>query len=361
MMKKIVFITSDVHDPHTIKRIEEFKAHGFRIKVYGFRRGEEVTPDDIILLGNIEDLHYSKRLPTLFKGIRKALKEQANSDNILYYFGLDIASVGTMIDGHHKYIYEECDLSHTYIRNALIRGFFDKADKYIIKKSLLTILTSEGFAKYHFGDEMPGNVRIITNRLDAAVMQCAPSRKKDLNIEHLSIGFVGGVRFKSIYSFAEYFIKTYPQHDFHFFGRIAAGYIDKYKSLEQYSNCHFHGAFTSPIDLPAIYSQLDMVLSTYDVDIANVRYAEPNKLYESIFFETPIIVSKGTFLADRVKRLGSGYSVDPLSGDSINKFVNGLSKEDVQSKIENIRKLPKQMAINTNDEFFESLRTILNE
>ena len=35
----------------------------------------------------------------------------------------------------------------------------------------------------------------------------------------------------------------------------------------------------------------DMVVATYDVTIENVRYAEPNKIYEAIFFETPIILS----------------------------------------------------------------------
>ena len=99
-----------------------------------------------------------------------------------------------------------------------------------------------------------------------------------------------------------------------------------------------------------------MVLSTYDIDNINVRYAEPNKLYESIYFETPIIVSKGTFLADKVKDMNVGYAINGMDANEIDSFVQNLKKEDLEEKIDSIRKYDKMIAISKNPDFFEKLR-----
>ena len=62
----------------------------------------------------------------------------------------------------------------------------------------------------------------------------------------------------------------------------------------------------------------------YDTNSGNVRIAEPNKLYESIFFETPIIVSSNTFLAKRVKQYNAGDDIDASNDSAIIDYVNNL-------------------------------------
>ena len=98
-------------------------------------------------------------------------------------------------------------------------------------------------------------------------------------------------------------------------------------ALEERDNVHFHGHFKNPDDLPLVYSQIDVVVSTYDVENVNVQYAEPNKLYESIYYRTPIIVSKGTFLAKQVERFHSGYAVDVSEDQNIVSLVHQIENE----------------------------------
>ena len=111
--------------------------------------------------------------------------------------------------------------------------------------------------------------------------------------------------------------------------------------------------------MPEIYSQIDLVLSTYDVKYDNVRYAEPNKLYEAVYFETPIIVSKGTFLADKTLKLGIGYEVDPLNEKEVVEFVNGLTPESLENCRQHARALGKEWALNINTAFFEKLSLMI--
>ena len=98
------------------------------------------------------------------------------------------------------------------------------------------------------------------------------------------------------------------------------------------------------------------MLSTYDAEYENVRYAEPNKIYESIYFEKLIIVSKNTFLSEKVHKLGIGYSVDAMNDAEIVDFVNRLSVDEIQRCVNEIKKIDKDYCINVNPELIN--RTI---
>ena len=90
-----------------------------------------------------------------------------------------------------------------------------------------------------------------------------------------------------------------------------------------------------------------------------MRCAEPNKFYESLYFDTPIIVSEGTYLSERVRQFNSGYVVDAMNDNSIDNFINGLTFKDINEKMESIKKVPKKDSVNINDEFFLKLKQVL--
>ena len=52
----------------------------------------------------------------------------------------------------------------------------------------------------------------------------------------------------------------------------------------KFPNVKLHGKFKNPSDLSVIYNKIDLNVICYDTTSINVRIAEPNKLYESIFF-----------------------------------------------------------------------------
>lgn len=358
--KAIVFLLSSAEIPRTIKRIEEFVEHGYDVKVFAFYRKSKLSiighSFEIIKIGELSSQQsYYKRLCAMYKGVKEVHKRFSHN-TVYYLFGLDVAIVAKMV-GIRKYIYEEADMTHTYIRVGVIRSLLEKLDKRIIRKSLLTVFTSEGFAKYHFGNKVPNNVVFIPNRINKAVYKCEECSKNAIDIEHLKIGFVGGFRFKSIMNVATYICKNKPSIEFHLFGVIDDKYADEYKSISNFPNFYYHGSFITPTDLPRIYSQIDLVLSTYDIEFENVRYAEPNKIYEAIYFRTPIIVSSGTFLGDKVNRLGIGYIIDPLCDESIRDFIDGLTLNSINEKIGNLYKLDRTDAVNDNTPIFKRIST----
>lgn len=357
MKPTIIFIASTITDSHCKNRIEQFIQQGYQVIVYSFRRDNEKTPTDlpydVNIIGEIVSANYLKRLQNYFKGIRALTSKHNNDQHILYYvFGLDLALFLRLFVKSKKYIYEEADLVQTYLPNKIITSIFNHIDRQTILHSLYTILTSEGYLKYHFrSGNYPQNILIIPNKLNPAILKY-PVLVKPTNIDHLRLAFVGGARFDSIDCFVEVFLSHFPQHEFHFYGPVEPR-MNRF--AEQYQNVFYHGRFKNPEDLANIYKNIDVLLCTYDYRFDNVRYAEPNKLYEAIYFRKPIIVSTNTFLSEKVSSLNIGYSIDPFDTSSIVSFIQNLSLQSIQEKQDACSKIAQEDCLMNDELLFKQL------
>lgn len=360
-MQKIVFILNNYVDSKSSKRIAEFQKEGFDVDVYCFDRhkvAHQKFDYPVSIIGVFsDDVPYIKRIGIIRKGIASVVSKFSQPDPITYYIdGLGVASVACFMI-KHPYIYEECDLVHTYIHNPIVRKAFDVLDKRIIARSLETILTSEGFAQYHFGGvNLPHNVSYIFNKLNPKIEDCAMIPKRETDMQHLRFAFVGQPRFKSVYSFAHHLLKNFPQHEFHLYGAALGSEGAAFQDLNQYPNFFTHGRFKNPTDLPAIYADIDVVISTYDVEYVNVQYAEPNKIYEAIYFATPIVATNGTYLANKVCSLGVGFAIDPLDEQAVVDFVNGLTLECLKETASTAQTIDKRTLIDDNRQLMNKLK-----
>lgn len=358
---KIIFIINSIQNQRCTKRLEEFVEHGYSVEAYAFSRNVNVpvrkTNLSVSIIGEYSNnIPYKKRVSILYNAIKKICKSNKGDDVIYYLFGLDIALIFCLISSK-KFIYEESDLVHTYIQNSFVRNVLEFIDRRIIKKSLLSVFTSQGFVKYHFPKRKPLNIQVIPNRLHPSVMNLPTVKKKSDGV--LRIGFVGFPRFDAVVNFITVFLKNFPTAEFHLYGALNEK-NNSFEKFKRYSNFYSHGAFKTPDDLPSIYSNIDVVLSTYDTDVINVRYAEPNKLYEAIYFNTPIIVSSGTFLEEQVNKYRVGWAIDAMNEKAVVDFVNFLNSSIISKKEIEISRVDKGIAINDNTTFFQKLNTLIN-
>ena len=211
---EIVFILNGISQPRCLKRIKEFIDNGYQIKVYGFDRHDGVKNNPgfpIEIIGEMQNRVYSHRFKTMWRGLRHVFKSTDKDNSVYYLFGLDNVLFSQLLCPRMKYIFEESDLRHVELKSQFLRDFLEILDRRAIKKSLMTVFTSDGFVKYHFNGIKPDNAFTIPNRLDEKILNCELLPAKPIDMNHLSIGFVGGIRYKSIMFFAEYFSKTYPQ------------------------------------------------------------------------------------------------------------------------------------------------------
>ena len=359
-MKKVVFILSYSNNQNAIKRMEEFLDHGIEVEGYGFKRHEysniQAERVNVNIIGTYDNsMGYRQRVPIIYRGIRDVVRKFKKEDVVFYLFGLDVAGL-FRFQTSKPYIYEEEDLIYTYFNNSILRKLFTRLDRYIVNKSERTIFTSDGFANFHFGEKWPEKVSIIPNKLKKTVWNYPPL-KKMTDMEHLRVAFVGSFRFDAVFNFARVYLSNFPNYTFHLFGSASVKEEEeRFNTLKKFKNCVFHGRFKNPMDLPDVYSQFDLLLSTYDVQFENVKYAEPNKLYEAVFYNTPIIVSSNCFLGDKVTKMGVGYAIDALNDNEVISFIKGLTLESINEKKKTIASIDKHYAIDDNSELIEKIK-----
>lgn len=358
-MKEIVFILSSLNDPHYRKRVEEFMDHGYSVTVYGFKRIGRDLPDSRytpIVLGEIPNRSFKSRIRILNTSIRSISGKCKGK--LCFYSSMDIAIFASL---HIKspYIYEVCDLTELTISNKLVRSVLTRMNMRFIRKSVTTIVTSQGFME-HFNKIDPDKFSLIPNKVSPDIPEYSGHRKT-IGKDVIRIGFAGVIRFETIYHFVKACAEYGKNIELHLYG-IYNGTDEwslKIQDLEsRYDNIHYHGKFSNPDGLPGIYSEIDMVLCTYPPTLS-VKYAEPNKLYEAIYFRCPIIVSENVFLGDKVSRLNVGYVINAMDENAIKSFLSSLDEDVYHQKVISCENIPQVDCLNINEEFFKGLERIL--
>ena len=351
---KVNFILNAL-DGHSYKRIEEFKELGYDIKVYGFDRGLSKQYEGIqtTILGTFPNaMPYRERIALIYKSLKNLFKHEGKNNNqeIWYYFGLQMAVFCCFLNKNKHYMFEESDMTHLGVNNRLFRWLLEQLNKRIIRKSFLSVFTSEGFLQYHFGSSssFPNNTVVMPNKIHPGILNLPIIPKREAPKEKIRFGFVGFIRYQAVYNMAEVISRLFPEHEFHFFGEVQLKNDEElFYSLKNRSNVFFHGFFKNPEQLPDVYASIDVVVSTYDITSINVKYAEPNKLYESIYFRTPIIVSKDTFLETQVLKYKSGWAVNAFDEESICECVHKIEKE-VKTVTENMNAIPREEGVDSS-------------
>lgn len=355
-MKEIVFILSSLCDPHYRKRVEEFVEQGYKVTVYGFKRRNQdmqTFPCSVNSMGEISNFNYYNRIAVYKKAFKKIAPEC--NGKLCFYSSLDVALFARLYI-KSKYLYEICDLTELAIKNNIVRRLLVAANKYYINKSQLTIFTSEGFLDFYKNLSAEKYV-VVPNKVSPHCPHFECVERSLENREKIRIGFVGMVRYETTYNFIKVCVENFPNIEMHIYGLYSDG--DKYAGLVKsmmgkYENLFYHGKFRNPDELPDIYKEIDLLLCTYTPE-PSVIYAEPNKLYEAIYFRCPIIVNSNTFLSRKVKRLGIGYSVNALNSSEVYDLLSGLSAEKYNELYLNCAKIPQSECLNINDEMFEKI------
>ncbi len=330
---------ASISQPRCIRRIKNFIKAGFEVEIYGFDRG--LYNDNAYIEGHtiniLDSLPSGKKYLQKFFLEKKSLSKlfSRNDPNILYYaFSFDIALICLL--NKKEIIYEISDLVYTYFPSKLLICFFRYLDRVIIKKSFLTVMTSKGFSQYLFNEKVPPNIFIQQNKLSDYFNKV---ERSIIPFSHQQIifSYIGSFRYPdTVFRFAKVIGKYYPQHSFHFYGdSILTSEVKK--MARTYPNIKYFGSFKNPYDLKNIYEKVNIVVACYDTKSINERIAEPNKLFESLFFNKPIVVSKGTFLAKQVvENYKCGFEISATTDENIKSFIDSLETIDFQRIMQHI-------------------------
>lgn len=319
----VCFLLTHIPNPRMNKRIELFKQVA-QTRVICTRRSSqniyEPSQDVEHVIFNI-DLPSAKHIMKRYifsQNFKKNTLEKLEQfrPNVIYTEGLDALIIAGKYKKKHdvQIFFEVADLRENYITKPkkLIDKIFTqvllKKEKKAFENVNYLVVTSPKFYELHYNMLISKDrTFFIPNTPDISVFQHYKKKKEG----KFTVGFIGGIRYikqmKMLVDAAE-------MVDCNVLFAGAGGTSSEYDEIKNYckdkKNVIFTGRYDYEKQIASLYGKVDCVYSVYDADNPNVKIALPNKLYESIICELPIIVAKKTYLSEIVEKLGVGVAVD---------------------------------------------------
>lgn len=326
---KIAYLLSHVPGPRFYKKMKKAKEEFELFVIYRNRESENFQTffhDKIIKKHEImNNQHKIWKTPMnlyyiYFKNAVKKLK-QINPD-IIHCGNLDMLTVAVVykrkFNNNTKIVYEIGDLNKRTYNNS-------KAFKKIILKKILIRLEKNMFrdieklviSSEHFWDDYyrffisKKHVLLYPNMPERDIFNKVKKNKNNVKI----IGFIGRVRyFNQLRMLIDTVHEINKNNDRLAFKILVAGVGPESKRLSKYANKYnfidVYGSYNYDEEIAEIYSKVDMVYSVYDANNKNVQAAIPNRLYEAVVSEKPIIVAKNTKLSEFVLKNHIGFAVN---------------------------------------------------
>tara|TARA_B100000963_G_scaffold352991_1_gene367001 strand:- start:195 stop:1250 length:1056 start_codon:yes stop_codon:yes gene_type:complete len=322
--RSILFILPVASHPRFSKRINSYLKLGFKVTVLSFERdyfNKNTLPNNIefISLGEIKSKKYFRRIPVLLSAIFKILRTSKNKDSV-YIFSQDILIFHGLFIKKSKIIYEIGDLR--IIKNWLIQQIINFLNRIILSKISKVVVTSEGFLDFLIMKyQLPRKkIEIIENKFPKGFLD-SKCDFKSINEDYI-VGIVGNFRYSCLIDFLMSYSNQSKKNKFKIMLFGGGELLPQIMSYVDDTNIFYCGQFKYPDDLNEIYNQIDLSFVMYDSDDINVRLALPNKLYESMAFKKPLVVSNNTLLSKKVHEYGVGFSWSKNEMTELNRFLN---------------------------------------
>ena len=338
----VCFLLTHVPNPRINKRIEVLKKTA-STKVICTRRASqniwEPSQDVEHIIFDVDlpsAKHIVKRFVVSQSFQNKALEKLEEIEpNIIYAEGLDPLIIAGKYKKKHtvKIIFEVADLRENYIVrpkkpvDRIITDALLKKEKKAFKNVDYLVVTSPKFYDMHYKDLISKErMLFIPNEPDTQVFENY-HKKVD---GPFTVGFIGGIRYlKQMKMLVDVANEVGCNVLFAGAGGTSTEYDEIKKYCEGMDNVTFTGRYNYDTEIAGLYGKVDCVYAVYDADNPNVKIAIPNKLYESIFCELPIIVAKGTYLAELVEEWGVGASVSHEDKKELKQVIRRM-KDDLE-------------------------------
>jgi glycosyltransferase involved in cell wall biosynthesis len=340
-MAEICFFLSHQPNPRFVKQINYFaESEGTNVTLLHFTREnlanlnnelhENVT---VFSLPVISDGDYFSRIIIYLKAIRLVkdfIKKTSPQYMILNNIDMLILykAVSMFIFGVRKpeIIMEISDLREFVFKTSLSARLLGNIEKHLYQRLVTKIITTSArFFEYHHSRFFNGPWFLLENK---PLKKNLPAFQQDTAASNVvTVGIIGlllrGEEYKTLFQV----IRDLPGYRVEVWGKGKDQTVVENCALSN-DNVVYYGPYNFFIDAARIYNSVDIIYCVYKTSEApsNNSLALPNKLYEAMYFKTPIIASEGTYLGEIVKEKNIGYCVKSLDENSLLACLTDFKK-----------------------------------
>lgn len=354
--KNFLFFLSHQPNPRFVKQIN-FLSKYFNVSLVFFHRNslmninDSINKDiDVVNLGVIPNLSspFKRVLKyiTTFEELKKRSEKDTfdfvlvNNIDVLLLFVL--SNLLKKNQKKRKLIVEISDLREYVFKKSITSKLLKIVEKKIYLRYVdKLIVTSEKYYTYHFKKFFKKEIFVLENKLiEDEIKKDISQKKEEKGV--VKIGIVGLLLRKKEY--IELFETYKGKRDYEIviygtgeFKDLIKAYSNKYKNIK------YFGPYNTFNDSHRIYNSIDILYLVYDTNevINNNSLALPNKLYESMYYQVPILCSKNTYLEELVTELNIGVAINYKNEGELEYGINELvrNKDVIKSSF---MKIPKK-------------------
>ena len=342
MLKKVTVLTSHIPDPRIQKRIEALEKE-FNISLICWDRMQQTEqPFEASCCNNITKFNIRapqgkpvQRIIPLMKYMLCAIKALIyEKPDIIHAGNLDmlfIASVYKYIfDKKVKIVYEVADL-HKYAfvkRISSLRTLFaillQKLEKRLTSGVSKLILTSPYFWEEYFSKFVTADKYLFIPNVPSKKIFGSYVRRVH---NSFTIGFIGLIRYVDQLKMLIDAVGELDEDVKVFIAGSGPGYNDIFEYSKGKDYIEMYGPYNYEKEIINLYEKVDCVYAVYDTKLNNVKIALPNRLYEAIVCEIPIIAAKGTKLGQFIEENKIGITVNDNDKEELKDALRSLTKE----------------------------------
>lgn len=320
----ICLISSCWGDSHQMNKIIEFEKNNIEVKTLAYVRQDyykSETNRHFIKITDLKSRHYLKRIWTYIFAFFKILKNIKN-EKVVYVFGIDNIIITILIKIIFrlklKLIYEIPDIREVQFSNSIFTKALYQLEKVLYKKIDLFVFTSEAYYTEFYEKILgyPVNYTVIENKINTSIInefKATNIQKYRASKPSLTIGYFGLLRCSQSLKILIELAKKRSDFNIILRGIFMENTRHYLKKINEIKNINYLGAYVSPIDLRTIYEEIDISWICYPFskqEVGNWKLAKTNRFYESGFYKTPMISSKGTQDSKKVDELNIGIVID---------------------------------------------------
>jgi succinoglycan biosynthesis protein ExoL len=316
---------------------------------------------ELVDFGIVKNKRYVERGFQVVKAVRlmrNIIRKHAGKALYFYAFGLDCLLIARL-SGLSRGVYEVGDIQFP----RQLTNLYALLERVVLPEKSTLVVTSPYFL-IELSKTLSSWVTsavVIENKVPSLVLDrvvSSPRVSKVVAYRRLRIGVIGFLRYeqplKEILAFAA--------ENLTFCELLCWGdgpYADLFR-LANLENVRFFGDFKNPDDLATIYSQVDINYVVYgDFSVTDgVRTALPNKLYESVAFEVPLICRSGTALSAVIDEWGVGAGIELQQVSRLNEYI---SQSQLAVWRENCRRVSRSRLLDNGGETLKHLMQFIEQ
>ena len=355
----VLFFAHDSHDARFLKRLLSFRDLGFSVSWVGYDRGRGSPALDKLVgqfphtrLGRTFDGKYIQRawacITTLGRLVLKPGRLRASQ---LWYCtnveNLAVIMLVRCLRGlRGKVIYEVADIQPAMVGSGAVGRLLRFLERLCLRHIDLLVVTSPAYLDEFLTKRQlyDGPSFLLENKVyfgpETPQFKPLPDR---IHEGPLTVGLFGNIRCERSLKLIEQ-VAGAVREEVSF---ILRGYptADLKAALEQLvsdnPNIRFLGRYSSPDDLPGIYSEVDLCWG-FDFYAAggNSKWCLTNRIYEAGLFGVPLLVEAETMGGKYVERLRSGWTFREPLEETLVEFFKKVSPAEVRERQKWIRGLP---------------------